>query len=58
MHQLVVKHQAKEKDEEQQAADTDTQLKKVEEFVNDLTLITNEISRSEGYMPYAPPSSS
>ena len=57
MHQLVIKHQSKEKEEEP-ATDTDSQLKKVEEFVNDLTQITNEISRSEGYIPYAPPSSS
>ncbi len=35
--------------------DTDHQLKKVEEFVNDLTKITNEITR-EGYAFYEPPS--
>ena len=40
---------------EEAEADTDGQLKKVEEFVIDLTKITNEIYR-EGFTHYSPPS--
>ena len=57
LYQLVLKHQTKEQ-EEDPSNDTDEQLKKIEEFVNDLTQITNEIIRSEGNITYAPPSSS
>jgi len=53
LYQLVVKHQAKIKEEE--LSDTDLQLKKIEEFVIDLKSITNEIG---GYTSYAASSSS
>lgn len=65
LYQLVTLHQRRDEatgEEEKLVstgfvdADTDQQLNKVEEFVNDLTKITNEISK-EGYTFYAPPSS-
>jgi hypothetical protein len=54
LYQLVLKHHNKEH-EKTIDVDTDYQLKKVEEFVNDLTNITKEITR-EGYIYFAPPS--
>ena len=54
-HQLkIVKHLFYIKDKKKQ--DLDQIFFKVEEFVNDLTKITNEISR-EGLNYYTPPSS-
>ena len=58
MYQLVVIHHQKDSDKLLlEDISTDDQLKTVEEFVNDLTKITNEITR-EGYTFYSPPSSS
>jgi hypothetical protein len=58
LFQLVSLHHRKETENENEQFDMDTdyQLNKVEEFVNDLTKITDEISR-DGYALYAPPSS-
>lgn len=59
LYDLVLKHRAKEQEQEEISLDTDYQLKKVQEFVSDLTAITNEITRSEGtHVSYAAPSSS
>ena len=57
MFQLVVLHHEKDAEKLHEDVSTDDQLKKVEEFVNDLSKITNEITR-EGYSYYSPPSSS
>lgn len=58
LYQLVVSHHDKDYDTNSDInIDTDAQLRKVQEFVNDLTKITNEIQR-EGYPYYVPPSSS
>ena len=58
LYQLVTLHQQRhdEEEEKEMEIDTDYQLVKVEEFVNDLSKITTEISR-DGYAFYAPPSS-
>ncbi len=58
MYQLVLTHQQKDNKIHKVTSDdsdTDFQLLKVQEFVNDLTKITNEISR-EGFAYYTPPS--
>jgi hypothetical protein len=58
LYQLVLTHQQKDNKIHKVTSDdsdTDFQLLKVQEFVNDLTKITNEISR-EGFAYYTPPS--
>lgn len=64
LYQLVKTHHQKEnssggskKQLDDSSFDTEQQLKKVQEFVNDLTKITNEIER-EGYAYVNPPSTS
>ena len=58
MYQLVLSHHDKDYDSNSTiSVDTDAQLRKVQEFVIDLTKITNEIQR-DGYVYYTPPSSS
>jgi hypothetical protein len=58
LYQLVLSHQEKDSKPHKVThndSDTDFQLLKVQEFVNDLTKITNEITR-EGFAYYTPPS--
>ena len=58
LYQLVLSHQQKDGKPYKSTpddSDTDFQLLKVQEFVNDLTKITNEITR-EGFAYYTPPS--
>ena len=58
LFQLVLLHQQKDNQPQKttvKETDSDFQLKKVQEFVNDLTKITNEITR-EGFAYYIPPS--
>ena len=58
LYQLVLSHHDKDYDANSDiSVDTDAQLRKVQEFVIDLTKITNEIQR-DGYAYYTPPSSS